>query len=221
MSRSSFELSELDVPGFNQRQVTNKYYRQPKFTGKLSLILPGLGYTCDKPLLYFTTEVLLAKGFDVLQLWADYTTLEFQELTQIEQSRCLAEDSRALLAAGRGANSYNHLVLGGKSIGTLSLSLLLNQEPGLSSATTFWLTPLFYLPLVAHTVKDLQGPAFIAGSDADPTFDTDLLSQIMETPHKFSLVVKGADHSLEIPGDTIKSLQELSRLTENFINFLS
>lgn len=221
MSRSSFELSELDVSGFNQRQVTNKYYRQPKSTGKLSLILPGLGYTCDKPLLYFTTEVLLAKGFDVLQLWADYSTLEFQELTQIEQSRCLAEDSRALLAAGRGANSYDLLVLGGKSIGTLSLSLLLNQEPGLSSATTFWLTPLFYLPLVSQEVKDLQGPAFIAGSNADPTFDIDLLSQIMETPNKSSLVVKGADHSLEIPGDPIKTLQELSRLTENFINFLS
>lgn len=221
MSRSHLELSELEVAGFKGRGVPNKFIRQPNPSGKLALILPGMGYTCDRPLLYFTSEVLLAKGFDVLQLWANYSTLEFQELTQTEQSQCLAEDSRALLAAGRGANSYDIFVLGGKSIGTLSLTLLLNQEPGLSSATTFWLTPLFYLPPVVRVLKELQGPAFIAGSDADATFDLDVLSQIMETPHKSSLVVIGGDHSLEIPGNPLQSLQELSRLTESFSTFLS
>ena len=221
MSRSNFELSELEVAGFKGRPVANKFYRQAKASGKLALILPGLGYTCDKPLLYYATEVLLAKGFDVLQLWVDYSRLEFQELTQVEQLKCLTEDSRALLAAGKGANSYDLFVLGGKSFGTLSLTLLLNQDPGLASSTTFWLTPLFYMPPVAQALKRLQGPAFIAGSDADPTFDMQVLSQIMETPHKSSLVVKGGDHSLEIPGKPLQSLHELSRLVESFSNFLS
>ena len=47
------------------------------------------------------------------------------------------------------------------------------------------------------------------------------MAQILETPLKSSLVVNGADHSLEVPGNPMQSLQELSRLTESLSSFLS
>ena len=221
MSRSNLDISALDVSGFDQRPVPNKFFRQPKPSGKLGLILPGLRYTCDMPLLYFTTEVLFEKGFDVLQLWADYTTADFQELSQAEQSRCLLEDSSALLNVGVQTSSYENLIIGGKSIGTLSMTLLLNHDQDLLSRTTIWLTPLLYMQPVAQVLQELRGPAFIAGSDADPTFDMEVLSQILETPHISTMVVKGGDHSLEIPGDAHRSLQELSNVAKNISIFLS
>jgi predicted alpha/beta-hydrolase family hydrolase len=211
----------LEVSGFNQRKVPNKFLRQPKSPGKLALIHPGLRYNCDKPLLYFTTEALLQKGFDVIQLWADYTTPEFQDLNQTEQTSCMFEDSSALLSAGKQARSYDLLLLGGKSIGTLTMTLLLNQDQKMLSATTLWLTPLLYMPPVVQVIKQLQGPAFIAGSDADPTFDMEVVSEIIETPNISTLVVNGGDHSLEIPGDMHRSLQELSRITNSLSSFLS
>lgn len=221
MSRHNLDKSVLEVSGFNQRKVPNKFLRQPKSPGKLALIHPGLRYTCDKPLLYYTTEALLEKGFDVIQLWADYTTPDFQELTQAEQSRCMFEDSSALLSAGKQARSYDLLLLGGKSIGTLTMTLLLNQDQKMLSATTLWLTPLLYMPPVVKVIKQLQGPAFIAGSDADPTFDMEVVSEIIEIPNISTLVVNGGDHSLEIPGDVHRSLQELSRITNSLSSFLS
>jgi hypothetical protein len=220
MSKNNTNISALDVSGYNQRPVANKFFQQPKSSGKLALILPGLRYTCDKPLLYYTTEVLLNRGFDVLQLWADYATPDFQDLTQAEQSRALFEDSSALLRAGNNAGSYELLLLAGKSIGTLTMTLLLTQDQGLLSTTTIWLTPLLYLPPVSQVIKDLQGPAFIAGSDADPTFDLEVLSQVMDSPHISSLVVKDGDHSLEVSGDPHRSLQELTRVTNSLSSFL-
>lgn len=221
MSRNNVDKSVLEVFGFNQRKVSNIFFQQPKSSGKLALIHPGLRYNCDKPLLYFTTEALLQKGFDVIQLWADYTTPEFHDLTQAEQSRCLFEDSSALLSAGKQTRSYDLLLLGGKSIGTLTMTLLLNQDQKMLSATTLWLTPLLYMPPLVQVIKELQGPAFIAGSDADPTFDMEVASEITETPNISTLVVNGGDHSLEIAGDVHRSLQELSRITNSFSSFLS
>ena len=220
MSRNNVDKSVLEVSGFNQRKVPNIFFQQPKSSGKLALIHPGLRYNCDKPLLYYTTEALLQKGFDVIQLWADYTTPDFQDLTQAEQSRCLVDDSSALLSAGKQTRSYDLLLLGGKSMGTLTMTLLLNQDKKMLSATTLWLTPLLYMPPVVQVIKELQGPAFIVGSDADPTFDMEVVSEITETPNISTLVVNGGDHSLEIPGDVHRSLQELSRITNSLSSFL-
>lgn len=221
MSKNHLNISALDVTGFNQRPVPNKFFQQPKPSGKLALVFPGLRYTCDKPLLYYSTQVLLDKGFDVLQLWADYATPDFQDLTQVEQSRSLFEDSNALLGAAKEASSYDLLLLEGKSMGTLTMTLLLTQDQGLLSAITIWLTPLLYLPPVSQVLKELKGPAFIAGSDADPTFDLEVLSQVMDSPNTSTLVVRDGDHSLEIPGDPHRSLQELSRVTNSLSSFLS
>jgi len=220
MSRNNVDKSVLEVSGFNQRKVPNIFFQQPKSLGKLAVIHPGLRYNCDKPLLYFTTEALLQKGFDVIQLWADYTTPEFQDLNQTEQTRCLVDDSSALLSAGKQTRSYDLLLLGGKSMGTLTMTLLLNQDKKMLSATTLWLTPLLYMPPVVQVIKELQGPAFIAGSDADPTFDMEVVSEITETPNISTLVVNGGDHSLEIPGDVHRSLKELSRITNSLSSFL-
>jgi predicted alpha/beta-hydrolase family hydrolase len=220
MSRNNVDKSVLEVSGFNQRKVPNIFFQQPKSLGKLAVIHPGLRYNCEKPLLYFTTEALLQKGFDVIQLWADYTTPEFQDLNQTEQTRCLVDDSSALLSAGKQTRSYDLLLLGGKSMGTLTMTLLLNQDKKMLSATTLWLTPLLYMPPVVQVIKELQGPAFIAGSDADPTFDMEVVSEITETPNISTLVVNGGDHSLEIPGDVHRSLQELSRITNSLSSFL-
>jgi hypothetical protein len=201
--------------------ISNKFFDQNGAAKSLALILPGLRYTCDMPLLYYTTELLLIQGFDILQLWTESNDPDFQEASQLEQAQYLLEDSRALLEASNHGESYERLFLVGKSIGTLSMTFLLNMNVDLSNVHTIWLTPLLNLEPVAQAVQNLSGPAYFAGSSSDPTFDPGIVTQIQSMPNATLDVIIDADHSLEIPGDPGKSIHALSQVMGSLTSFIS
>ena len=123
MSRDKFNISSLKVEEHHHLSVRNTFIQQAEPGDGIALMYPGLRYSCDKPLLHYTTEVLLDQGFDVLQLWADYDNPEFRGASQAERTVQLIEDGKALLKAGIKANSYTNLILVGKSLGTLTMAL--------------------------------------------------------------------------------------------------
>jgi hypothetical protein len=221
MSRDNYNNSSLEVLGSNDRSVQNTFIQQKEPSGKLALVYPGLRYSSDKPLLYFSTEILLARGFDVLQLWVNYGLPEFQGLSQAEKSIQLIEDGKALLHSGLQARTYSNLIMVGKSLGTLTMAFILGEDSRLPELMTVWFTPLIHLPPVSQVVLDLPGPAFVAGSDADPTFESGTVSQIQSMPNITAQVIEGADHSLEIPGEPLRSTQILASLMANLSDFLN
>jgi hypothetical protein len=221
MSRDSYNISSLEVLENNGQPVQNVFIQQKEPTGKLALVYPGLRYSSDKPLLYYTTEVLLARGYDVLQLWANYGLPEFQSLSQAEKSIQLIEDGKALLHSGLQASTYSNLVMVGKSLGTLTMAFILGEDLQIPTLMTVWFTPLFHIPQVSQVVLGLSGPAFIAGSDVDPTFESGAVSQLKSLPNIKTQVIEGADHSLEIPGEPLRSTQILHSLMANLTDFLN
>jgi hypothetical protein len=221
MSREKFNISSLEVSKHLDRSVRNTFIQQGEPSDKIALLYPGLRYSCDKPLLHFTTEILLNRGYDVLQLWADYDNPEFQGSSQAEQTVQLIEDGKALLQAGIQSSSYTDLTLVGKSLGTLTMAFILSEEINFPEMKTVWLTPLFYLPPVSKIVLEGTGPAFVTGSTTDPTFDSTTISQLSTKSNIIMQVIEDADHSLEMPGDPIRSTQVLSSLITNLFEFLS
>lgn len=221
MSRDKFNISSLEVDKSSSRSLRNTFIQQAETSDQLALIYPGLRYSCDKPLLHFSTEILLNQGFDVLQLWADYENPDFQGSSQAEQTVQLIEDGKALLQAGLQSDNYSHLVLVGKSLGTLTMAFILSEKPEIPEFKTIWFTPLFYLPPVSKTVLDLSHPAFIAGSKVDHTFDSVTVAQIPEKNNVVLHVYEDADHSLEVPGNPIRSTKILSTLMEALSEFLA
>ena len=220
MSRDKFNITSLEVDQILNRPVRNTFIQQVEPGEGLALIYPGLRYSCDKPLLHYTTEILLDLGFDVLQLWADYDNPEFQGASQAEQTVQLIEDGKALLQAGIQSNSYSNLILAGKSLGTLTMAFILSEKLKIPKLKTIWFTPLFYLPPVSKTVLELNDPAFVAGSKADHTFDSVTVKQLPEKANIEFHVIENANHSLEVPGDPLRSTQILSSLMEELVEFL-
>lgn len=220
MSRDKFNITSLEVEEHFNRSVRNTFIQQVEPIEKIALIYPGMRYSCDKPILHYTTEILLDQGFDVLQLWADYDNPEFQNSSQAEQTIRLIEDGKALLQAGIHSNTYTDLILVGKSLGTLTMAFILSEKFKLPELKTIWYTPLFYLPPVSKVVLELSGPVFVAGSNADHTFDPETISQLPEKSNIITQVYEDADHSLEIPGEPLRSTQILSSLMANLIEFL-
>jgi len=201
--------STLPITASNGQPLANRFFRVSQPTNRLALVLPGINYTADMPLIYYTTQVLQFHGADVLQLRPNYQDPAFQKTPVEGRLSWMAYDAHAGLAAGLAAGSYQQVILAGKSIGTLSMALLLAQSAGLDQAVTVWLTPLLHDPRV---VKSAQGHAgssfFMAGSD-DKTFDPQAMQSIKDRTAAQVWIAKGADHSLEILGDPLQSLNLL------------
>jgi dienelactone hydrolase len=199
--------------------VPDRFFRQPGGATGLALLLPGLRYTCDKPLLHYPTLLFLQRGMDVLQVNTDYTTPAFQSAPPRDQARWLATDAQAAVRAARTQRDYRRLVLVGKSIGTLALAHLVTTAAG-EEAGTIWLTPLLRQPQLVEAALRCKGPALFIAGTGDSTYDASALDRIREATGAEALLVESGDHSLEISGDPFQSLHALEEILRFIAGFL-
>ncbi len=220
MNMAEIEYTSLEVTTPSGRRIPNRLLKLPGAVRSLMVIFPGLNYTCDYPLLYYTTRLAVERSADVLQLWADYTGQEFQSLSKVDQVKWLLEDARALIETGRNNRTYERLVLVGKSIGTLTLAALFAQGSEFINTPAIWLTPLFRQPAVLDSALRFQGQSLFICGRADPSCEAGAFKQVQALTTAQTLLVPKADHSLEIPGDMPGSLQVLERVMAACAAFL-
>lgn len=217
---AEFTIGPIEIHGYNAKIVGNLLFRNVGPACGLAVLFPGLRYTCSMPLLYYPTKSFLQRGFDVLQLHTDYTSPAFGESSPDRQIDWMGEDAWGSVRAATAQRSYDHLVLVGKSIGTLAMSVLLLKHPELRSRPTIWLTPLFRLPLVEQATQQLSGPALYIAGSGDNTFDAGRLEHLLAHMPAEALVYEGADHSLEIAGDQDRSIDILKQAMAGVAGFL-
>jgi dienelactone hydrolase len=215
-----FEKTRLSIEALDKNPLPNRFYRQENGQAShLALILPGLLYTCDKPLLYYPTQLLQWRGADVLQLWRDYSDQYSTSVSREEQAGSIMSDCQALLEAGRSQKDYAGYILVGKSLGTIGLAYLLSQLAG-ETVAAIWLTPLLQQPRLVQAAANASAPGlFIAGS-GDPNYDADAMARIRQTTGAESLIIRGADHSMEIRGDMTRSLFAMQKVLQGIADFL-
>jgi hypothetical protein len=216
----NIEFSSLAVSGHAQAAIPNRFLRQVGESHSLAVLLPGLNYSCDHPLLYYTTYILLEHSFDVLQLRADYNAAEFQSRSNSEQLRWLAEDATALLNAGLAQRNYSRLILVGKSIGTLTLGALLGNSDAFLDAHTIWFTPLTQYTVVVHGMARAHKKSLYVAGSGDRSFDTGPLRSAPFYASHQNLVIEGADHALQIPGDLPRSLDVMKQIVTEVETFI-
>jgi hypothetical protein len=166
--------------------------------GRRAVVLPGVRYFSQAPLLWFAREAAQAAGWSVLELSERAPAGE----EPFEWMRGRAES--ALSAAGAGT-----VAVIGKSLGSAAAPLV--AERGLPAV---WLTPLLVRPEVASSVR---APCLLVGSAADPTWADGEHSgggsvEVLE--------FDGLDHSLQVEGDPSASLDVLRTVTERVRAFL-
>jgi hypothetical protein len=214
------EYLSLNIKGHGGTPLPNRFLKQAGRAGGLAVFLPGLNYMCDNPLLYYTANLLVARGVDVLQLWANYAVPEHQSLSKGDQLKWLLDDAGALIAAGRGQRDYGHLILVGKSIGTLTMGALFGQFDSLADASSIWFTPLIRYPFVVEGALHARGKALFLAGTADATYDAGAMARIEAREGARVMVVDDANHSLEIPGDTPHSLDVMKNIVQTVGTFL-
>lgn len=221
---SGFSFSKLAIQGYRQQAVPNEFLRQNEPAPQprertLGVLFPGLYYTNQNPLMYYTGMALLQLGADVLRVNADYSRPEYQNAPPDQQAAWLAEDAAAAVQAAQNQGDYGHLVLAGKSLGSLAVAQLL-ARPVTPGAVVLWLTPLLHLPPLVEVAAHFSGPAlFVAGSD-DPAFDPQAFRKIQEANGSMAHLVKNANHSLDIPGDVLGSIEQMAATQAVVLDFL-
>lgn len=161
----------------------------------LTVLFPGTGYTCDKPLLRVCAEAYAAKGYGIVRL--SYGGLDFGAMETIAEAvEAAAKAVRGRVAAFDGSG-YADVVFVGKSLGTL-VAPRLDAELGVG-ARHLWLTPTAgALPyLEKGTVR-----VFAAAVGAlDSHVDVPALTALCADRGVRCAVFAGVGHSLERDGD--------------------
>jgi predicted alpha/beta-hydrolase family hydrolase len=212
----------LTIQGYRDEAVPNRFLRPQGAINHLAVLLPGFGYTLDMPLFYYAENLLLERGWDVLRVEYAYNTRpEFQTLPKPERDRWLLEDTTAAWRAGLSQRAYERVVLIGKSLGTLAMGHLLTMADPPPAVGAVWLTPLLSVERLRQQIQQYGGPSLFVIGTADPQFDPVALEQMQVATIGEAVVVRNADHGMDIPGDPIASVRAVERVVEAFGRFLA
>jgi hypothetical protein len=169
---------------------------------RCAVVLPGVRYFSQAPLLWFAREAAQAAGWSVLEL---------SERAPADEEPFEWMRKRAASALDAASDAETVAVIG-KSLGSAAAPLV--AERGLAAV---WLTPLLVRPEVVVALASSSSPVLLVGSSSDPTWSDG------EQPRGDSVSVlefEGLDHSLQVSGDPLASLDVLRQVTERVGAFL-
>jgi hypothetical protein len=162
---------------------------------RCAVLLPGVRYFSQAPLIWFSREAAQARGWSAVEV--DERAPGDQEPFEWMRGQAL----RALDAADAKLT-----VVVGKSLGSAAAPLV--SERGLPAV---WLTPLLIRPDVTEALAAASAPALAIGSPDDPSWGQ---GELPDNPALEVLELAGLDHSLQVSGDPIASLDVLRTVTE-------
>ena len=174
-----------------------------------AIVLPGAGYSTQAPLLWYARRAALEAGRNALAI-TDLFDRESDDPVQWVEERC-----EACLSHVRARDEHPLLI-------TKSLTSLAAQFAATWDLPAVWLTPLIATPGLSTAEQVLAGlragtqPRLLVGGADDPSWDGSLASALSGAE---VLELAGSDHSLEVPGDVKRSLDNLKRVTQAMRQF--
>ena len=183
---------------------------------KLAVFFPGIGYTADKPLMYFSRRIAAAHGCDILIMdYKGFPPKIMGDRGRMEQSFRIALEQAEAKLSGTDLDAYDDILFIGKSIGTAVAAKIASE-----SSVRDRIRMILYTPLEETFSFDF-GDAIAFTGDADPWVgkEKSRIFSICESRGIPCSLVPHANHSLE-SGDIFTDMQELYRImkeTERFV----
>ncbi|HEU4702425.1 MAG TPA: hypothetical protein VFS37_08090 [Conexibacter sp.] len=165
------------------------------------VLLPGARYPTSAPLLWFSREVAIARG---------YGALEVLDAPPAGEDPFAWARDRAQRALAHQPSELDVVI--GKSLSSDAAELAADRE-----LPAIWLTPLLDRPGIVAALARATRPTLLVGSTADPTWHPD---RIAENVMLDRLELDGLDHGLQLPGDPQASLAALKKVVKKVDRFL-
>ena len=180
---------------------------------KIAVYFPGIGYHCDKPLLYYSQSIARKHGYENSRN-VSYTykagNIRGNDGKMKEAYEILFSQTEAELA-DISWSAYDDVPFISKSIGTI-IAASYAKKHGLESARHVLYTPLAQTYLFAPN----RAIGFIGTED--PWSDTDEIIRLSDLNYIPLTVYEGCNHSLEC-NDTLKNIENLKDIMQRTHDF--
>ncbi|HYA52461.1 MAG TPA: hypothetical protein VEG33_14975 [Streptosporangiaceae bacterium] len=174
--------------------------------GRAAVVVPGLFYSADGPLLMYAAVAAERCGGSVRRI--SWTVPRFGG--DDERAWVAARVSEAVDAVAAATGVAAPVVIG-KSLGSLAAPVAADR--GLPAV---WLTPILTDEPTVAALRRAAAPYLLIGGTTDKVWDGRLARSL--TPHV--LEVDGADHGMFVPGPLSQSAAVLGQVATAVENFL-
>jgi phosphoglycolate phosphatase len=189
---------------------------------KIAVLVPGIGYTCDRPLLYYSGKIASSAGYDLVKLNFRHLGGKKNLIGNSDKMRKVFEKAYA--------QAENQLVIEelekadevlflSKSVGTAVAAAFAQQYSREFEESGTKVRHVYYTP-VAGTFIFMQPESGIAfHGTADPWVDDETVIRGCKNKKVPLYIYQNVNHSLE-SGDVMSDLEILSKVmsvTEAFI----
>lgn len=173
-------------------------------TNRVALLVPGLKYSAERPLLHFAGAVFERHGWITREIkWAEQPPerdgQDFPDWFARSRSFVQAHIGQIL-----ERETAPRIALVGKSMGAFAAGLAADRSlPGI------WLTPLLRDWRLQADLRRATAPFLLVGSTADPSWDSEVAHSFDQPCYE----AQDADHSMETVDDPVHSADILRHVT--------
>lgn len=180
---------------------------------KLAVLFPGIGYTLNKPLLYYSARLARQHGYEILSVpYTGFPENIRGDARKMKEAFSIALSQAENILQNVDWDSFTDILFLSKSVGTVVSTMFAKRHH--LKVRNILFTPL------AETFSLPTGTAIAFHGTADPWADTKQLQQLSEERKVPLFLTEHADHSLET-GDVQTDLQILEAVLKQTEHFLS
>lgn len=181
---------------------------------QLAVFFPGVGYNCDKPLLYYTKKLAKEHGFQTLDIsYGEFPKVDIKKNLELIFSQALEAAKRQLEKVD--FSEYETVLLVSKSVGT-AVAATCQKDLIKDKGTKFYNV---YMTPVTASLKMLTGEGIIFSGTGDDWVQEGEVERWCDE-HNYPLHrIENANHSMET-GDTVRDLEILKNCMSTFSSYL-
>jgi len=183
---------------------------------KLAVFYPGIGYTADMPLLYYSRRLAASRGYEIKLLpYGGFPQGVRGDREKMAACWQLALTQAEAMLADTDLTTYDGILFVGKSIGTVVAARFAARSPAAGRIRLVLYTPMedtFVYPFDDAVVFTGDEDPWVGGMD----------SRIPELCHRRGIPcfrIPRANHSLE-SGDCLEDIRALSCVMEETARFM-
>ena len=171
---------------------------------KIACLFPGIGYTCDKPLLYYSRNMLKRMGWEIVPVtYSGFPDRVKGDREKMRQCAHMALEQAEELLQETDWSAYDEILFVGKSLGTVACAAYAKRH-GLRCRQVLF-TP------VEDTFRFAGRGCIAFHGTADPWADTKEIGRSCRRLEIPLYETEGANHSLET-GDVEQDIKELRKM---------
>lgn len=179
---------------------------------KIACLFPGIGYTCDKPLLYYCWKLLKGLGWEIIPVqYSGFPSGVKGNAEKMQQCAHMALEQAEELLQGIDWTGYSDILLVGKSVGTVVCAAYAKRH-GLKCRQ------ILFTPVEAAFQFAGRNSIAFHGT-ADPWADTKAIEKSCRKLDIPLYETENANHSLET-GDVdadIKEMRKVMKIVREYV----